>query len=145
MRLFIFLLGIALGAYGMHMYDAREYGAGGFAAEAGPVHDDWSGKIEQWHLTPDDIRADMAKTGEVVRQNTRGAGQAIGDAAIVTEIKAKYVMDKEIAARDIHVDCDNGNVTLSGTVSSSPLIGKAVAEALDTDGVHNVTARLSVR
>jgi osmotically-inducible protein OsmY len=73
------------------------------------------------------------------------AGQAIGDAAIVGEIKAKYVMDKDLSARDIHVDCTDGYVTLSGTVASPDLIGKAVVLALDTHGVRNVTAKLGAR
>lgn len=145
MRLILFLLGLVIGGYAVHMYDLREYGAGGYASEGGPVHDDWSNKIEEWHLTPDDIRADLARTGEVVRQNTRVAGQAIGDAAIVGEIKAKYLMDKDLSARDIHVFCDNGNVTLTGTVPSPDLIAKAVGLALDTGGVRNVTARLGTR
>lgn len=145
MRLILFLLGLVIGGYAVHMYDLREYGVGGYASEGGPVHDDWSNKIEEWHLTPDDIRADLARTGEVVRQNTRVAGQAIGDAAIVGEIKAKYLMDKDLSARDIHVSCDNGNVILAGTVASPDLIAKAVGLALDTGGVRNVTARLGTR
>lgn len=145
MRLIIFLLGLVIGGYAMHVYDVREFGAGGYAAEGGPVHDDWSNRIEEWHLSPDDIRADLARTGEVVRHNTRVAGEAIGDAAIVSEIKAKYLLDKDLSARDIHVYCDDGNVTLTGTVASPDLIAKAVGQALDTSGVRNVTAKLGTR
>jgi osmotically-inducible protein OsmY len=40
---------------------------------------------------------------------------------------------------------DDGRVTLTGTVPSADLIGRATALALDTGGVRNVTARLAVR
>jgi len=63
----------------------------------------------------------------------------------VTEIKAKYAEDSTLSAWKISVSCDKGHVTLSGTVSSPDDIGKAVALALDADGVRDVTSTLQVK
>ena len=70
---------------------------------------------------------------------------AASDARAVTEIKAKYAEDSTLSVWKISVACDQGHVTLSGTVSSPEDIGKAVALALDADGVHDVTSKLEVK
>lgn len=145
MRLITLIIGLALGAWAMHEYDKREFGPGGFATDAGPVNDSTSQKIQQWHLTPEDIRSDLSRTGQVVRENSHEAGSKLDDARIITIIKSRYFLDKDLSAVDIHVDCHDGYVTLSGTVPNDALVGKAVVLALDTGGVRNVTARLSAR
>jgi osmotically-inducible protein OsmY len=43
------------------------------------------------------------------------------------------------------VACDQGHVTLSGTVSAPEDIGKAVALALEAGGVRDVTSTLEVK
>ena len=105
-------------------------------------------KIVEWKLTPSDIKADLEKGGRVVRTKTVAAGQKVGDvvdnARIVTVINAKYVADSDLSALKIDVDADKGTVTLKGTAKSPDLIGKAVALALDTDGVNQVISLLTV-
>ena len=143
MKFFIFLLGLGIGGFAVHYYYTRyEPGETPVTAESSSTHDNISDKLARWHLSSDDIKADLAKTGEVVRENTKAAGDHLNDARIVTLIKAKYVLDKDLSALDIHVDSQNGLVTLTGTVVSAAAIGKAVVLALDTSGVHNVTAKL---
>jgi osmotically-inducible protein OsmY len=63
----------------------------------------------------------------------------------VTEIKAKYAEDSTLSVWKISVGCNQGHVALSGTVSSPDDIGKAVALALDADGVRDVTSTLQVK
>ena len=109
------------------------------------VGDTISDKLAAWHLAPDDIRADLARTGEVVRAKSQVAGARIADARIVTVIKAKFVLDHYLSARDLRVESHDGQVTLAGTVSSPDLIGRAVALALDTDGVRNVASRITAQ
>lgn len=145
MKLIAFVLGLIIGGYAVHLYDQREYGGAGYAGDSGSVHDQVSEKIQRWHLTPEDIRADLAKTGQVVRENGREASSRLDDAYIATVIKGKYVLDKDLKAFDIHVESHNGFVTLTGTVPSEALVGKAVVLALDTGGVRNVTAKLTAR
>jgi osmotically-inducible protein OsmY len=145
MKFFIFLLGLVIGGAAVHYYDHNESGETPVATESSNMRDNISDKLARWHLTSDDIKADLAKTGQVVRENTKVAGDHLNDARIVTLIKAKYVLDKDLSALDIHVESQDGLVTLTGTVASAASIGKAVVLALDTSGVHNVTAKLETK
>jgi hyperosmotically inducible periplasmic protein len=111
---------------------------------AGRVKETVSEKLEDWHLTGDDIKADLAKSGEVVRSKAHVAGEKIADARIVTVIKAKYVLDRDLSALDIAVAVDSGEVMLTGSVVSADLIGRAIRLALETDGVLRVRSRLAI-
>jgi osmotically-inducible protein OsmY len=141
-----FLIGVIAGGYAMRAYDERDGTSAARSAgqAAGKLKNGLDEKLRQWRLTPDDIKSDLARTGEIVRANARVAGERISDARILTVIKAKYVLDRDLSARDIEVRVKDGRVVLAGTVPSPELIGKAVALALDTDGVRNVSARLAV-
>ncbi|MBX7121336.1 MAG: BON domain-containing protein [Opitutaceae bacterium] len=103
-----------------------------------------SEKLKEWKLTPDDIREDLKRGKEIVRTRAKQAGAELSDARIVTVLKAKYVLDRDLSALDINVDVYRGQVTLDGTVANVSLIGHAIALALDTDGVTHVISRLKV-
>jgi len=141
-----FLIGAVAGGYAMRAYDERDGTSAARSAgqAAGNLKNGLDEKLRQWRLAPDDIKSDLSKTGEIVRAKARVAGERISDARILTVIKAKYVLDRDLSARDIEVEVRDGRVVLAGTVPSADLIGKAVALALDTDGVGNVAARLVV-
>jgi osmotically-inducible protein OsmY len=161
--LLIFLLGALCGAFGWHLYlenqshyspltdvpHAMRSDAGSAMDKtkdaAGNMTDSINDKLRDWKLTPEDIKSDLAKTGQVVRSKTAVAGEKIADARILTVIKAKYVLDRELSALEINVDCQDGRVALRGTVASADLIAKAVALALDTNGVIGVTSTLAVK
>ena len=106
-------------------------------------------KLVAWHLTSADIQEELTKTGKVVRRQMRDFGAAMADAsadaAITGKIKAKFALDKDLSAWSISVNTTGGHVTLSGTVSSHKLIGKAVMLALETDGVREVSSTLQVK
>jgi hyperosmotically inducible protein len=106
-------------------------------------------KLETLKLNSDSVKDELARSGKIVRSKTPDIGEQVQDAAtdarIVAAIKAKYVADSDISAWQISVESDQGHVTLSGTVSSPEYIGKAVAVALDTDGVRGVTYNLEVK
>ena len=168
--LFIFLIGAAAGAFGLYYAQekhlttaptpAAETKAADKSSPASPtlgeraredaksVKDSVANKLTEWHLTPDEIGAELSRTGQVVRTKAQSTGETIASATsnarIVTVIKAKFALDKELSARAISIDCDSGQVTLSGTVANNALIAKAVGLALDTDGVSHVTAKLTV-
>lgn len=107
-----------------------------------------SDKLTEWKLTPTDIKNDLQSSGRIVRDKTMAAGESVGgavdNARIVTVINGKYVADSDLSALKINVDADNGVVTLNGTVKSADYIGKAIALALDTNGVHQVVSLLKV-
>ena len=100
-------------------------------------------------LRTDEIKDELARTGQIIRRKAHDIGEKAADAAsdarAVTEIKAKYVADPDLSAWDISVSCHQGHVALSGTVSSPDDIGKAVALALEADGVRDVTSTLQVK
>jgi len=140
--LFFFLLGIIAGIIGLRWYQRSMDAA---AASAVEMRDALALKIEEWHLTPEEIRAELARTGEIARTKAAAMGDRIGDARILAVIKAKYLIDDELSAMDISVSVDDGTVSLTGTVGSDALIGRAVGLALDTRGVTDVVARLEVK
>ncbi len=148
------LFGIAVGAVAYHFYTeesltpAPEERASSLADQArqaaGNAREAVSSKLEEWKLTPDEIRRDLSETGQVVRSKARSAGERIDDARIVTVIKAKLVLDRELSALAINVDSKDGHVTLTGKVNSPEHIARAMALVLDTDGVVHATAQLTV-
>ena len=155
--LIFFLLGAIAGAYALHVYQQPEPSLAGKARAAAEdagtktheaaliMKDSLSDKLQDWHLTSDDIKADLEKTGEVVRSKAAAAGDRIGDARIVTVVKAKYVLDRDLSALDLNIDCRDGEVVLNGVVATPGLIGRATALALETDGVRRVTSHVKVK
>lgn len=121
---------------------ARELGAKtrDAARDAGQAINE---KLTDWKLRPEDLREDLKRGGEIVRTKASQAGAKLSDARVLTVIKAKYVLDRDLSALDIAVTVQAGRVTLTGTVDSSALVGHAIALALDTDGVVAVSSRLT--
>ncbi|MDF3056933.1 MAG: hypothetical protein K0R17_1148 [Rariglobus sp.] len=161
--LLIFLLGAVVGAFAYSLYLNRDTPsrASAPAATSNPppadtrtfgekaadttthLKDSLVTKAQDWHLMPDDIKRELQQGGKIVREKAGVAGGKIADARIITVIKAKYVLDRDLSAMDINVDATNGNVTLTGAVSSVDLVAKAIYHAMDTDGVVNVTSHLT--
>jgi hyperosmotically inducible protein len=116
------------------------------AKNAGDALDE---KLKSWRLDKDSINDELSKTGRVIRDKSQQAGKAIkdatADARVTGAIKAKLVADKDLSALDIHVSTTDGVVTLSGTVASPELVGKAMELALDTDGAQQVISTLQVK
>jgi osmotically-inducible protein OsmY len=138
--LFFFVVGVFAGAYAVHVYDSRWP-----QQQASAARDAAADRLREWHLGADDIRSDLAQTGQVVREKAGVVGERIGDVRIATVIKAKFVIDGSLQAGAIGVAVDDGAVTLTGSVPSTEAVGRATALALDTAGVRTVTARLTVR
>jgi osmotically-inducible protein OsmY len=106
-------------------------------------------KLETLDLRSDQIKDELARTGKIVRRKAHDLGGQVADEAadarIVTAIKAKYAADPGLSVWNISVSSDQGNVTLSGTVTAEENIGKVVALALETDGVRDVTSTITVK
>ena len=111
--------------------------------------DAMSAKLNTLDLNPDQIKEDLKRSGEVIRHKARDIGDLAADAAsdarAIAEIKAKYVADPHLSVWKISVACNHGHVVLSGTVSSTGDIGRAVALALSVDGVRDVVSTLKVQ
>jgi hyperosmotically inducible periplasmic protein len=158
------LVGIILGAVGYwfiqekarqhpeteQRYEDSAAKAGAAASDAAHnLSDAFKAKLHTLDLRGDQIKDEMARTGKIVRHKTQEiAGQvadATADARIVTEIKAKYAADSDLSVWSISVSCHEGNVALSGTVPTPDGVGKAVALALEVNGVVDVTSTLEIK
>ena len=106
-------------------------------------------KLETLDLRSDQIKDELARTGKIVRHKAHDLGEKVADATadarIVAAIKAQYAAASDLSVWQISVSSDQGRVTLSGTVSAEDNIGKAVALALEVDGVRDVTSTLAVK
>jgi len=152
---FIFLvIGAIAGAVGWRYYERSQHPTLQQRADdvadktrnaATDAKDAVASKAEDWHLTPDSIQDELAKTGRVVRSKAKVMGERIDDARIIAVIKGKYVVAKDLSALAISVDCRDGDVRLTGSVTSTENIARAVTLALQTGGVHNVVSQLVVR
>ncbi len=158
------ILGIILGAFGFwylqkkagehpaaeerYQQAAAEAGSNA-AAAAKSASDALRAKLDTLDLHADEIRGEMQRTGEIVRRKAHDIGAqavtAASDARAVAEIKGKFAMDPSLSVWKISVSCHQGHITLSGTVSSPDDVGKAVALALDADGVRDVTSTIQVK
>ena len=67
------------------------------------------------------------------------------DSAITTKIKSKYAVDSVVSVFGIGVRTYEGEVTLSGTVSSDVARDVAVTLARDTGGVKSVANQIVVK
>ena len=108
----------------------------------------WDARLEALQLRAEDIREELAEQGQVIRRTARDFGEVTVDAAMDTRttgiITARLAADEELSVFDIAVSTTGGRVTLSGTVASEELIGRATALALQTDGVREVVSNLQV-
>src|SRR5207253_10747042 len=105
-------------------------------------------KLRVLDLRPEQVKDDLARTGQVVRRKAREAGQAIADATadarITAAIKGKLVANRDLSALSISVNTTGGIVTLAGTVNSPEAIGKAKPVGMGTEGVKQGGSTLQV-
>ena len=96
----------------------------------------------------DAVDVTKEKAGEIkdaVVDKSHGVGERVDDARIITTIKGKYVLDKDLSALAISVSCKDGNVILTGSADSAELILRAQRLASETSGVRNVASQLTVK
>jgi len=88
-------------------------------------------------------------TGAAVADDTTptahsdSAGAAIGDAAITTKVKAKYLGDDRLKGSHIKVTTTNGVVTLTGSAPNADSKSAAEELARDVNGVKSVDDELA--
>lgn len=152
--LFFLLIGAVLGVVGWRYYHRTQNPTIGQRVEkvadktreaVGDTKEAVVAKAEDWKLSPDNIKDELARSGRVVRSKARVVGDRMDDARIIAVIKGKYVMDNNLSALAITVDCRDGEVRLKGTATSPESIGRAITLALETRGVHNVASELVVK
>jgi hyperosmotically inducible periplasmic protein len=131
-------------------YEEAAGRAGAAASEtAHELSDAFKAKLETLDLGTEKIKDEMARTGKVFRRRAQEIAGQVHDAAAderaVVAIKAKYAADPDLSVWSISVSCHEGHVTLSGTVPNADGVGKAIALALQVDGVQDVSSTLEIK
>jgi len=153
--LLVLIVGIAIGGavvwyHNSHQHDTSLQSArNNIENAASSTRDAIEDKLKSWHLTGSDIKDELARTGKVIREKSAVVGQKISDATadarITASIKAKLVADSGLSTLKISVSTTDGIVTLSGAASSVEQIGKAMAVALEVEGVKQVISTIQVK
>ncbi len=127
--LFCLILGAILGVVGWRYYERTQ----------NPTLADRTEKIS-------DLARDKAtQLKDKVVEDSKTVGERAGDVRLIGTIKAKYLLDKDLSVLAITVDCEDGNVVLTGTAATTTLVARAVNLARNTDGVRAVSNRLTVK
>ncbi len=66
------------------------------------------------------------------------------DEVLKTMVQGKLQADSDTAKASIEVEAKSGEVTLKGSADSAGQIGRAIALALDTQGVTKVSSEVKV-
>ncbi len=149
------IVGLALGGAAVWFYsnyrsDPRLQSVGQKVENAArSARDAATNEMSVLHIRPEDIKDELARSGQVVRRAATEAGHAIADATAdartTAAIKAKLIASRDLAGLNISVNTTAGVVTLSGAVSSAEDISKAILVAMETDGVREVVSTLQVK
>jgi osmotically-inducible protein OsmY len=137
--LFALFVGVALGAgvvwYYGHSHTQIQEAGNQIGDAAKSARDSLEDKLRILDLHTNEIKDELARTGQIVRRKAHEAGQAIADATadarVTAAIKGKLVADRV--------------VTLSGSVPSAEDISKAVLVAMETDGVREVVSTVQIK
>ena len=86
----------------------------------------------------------VKKAGHETKEGLSKTGEVITDGWITTHVKAKFVGEDLLKGSDIDVDTKDHIVTLHGTVMSAAARARAVSQAKEVEGVHQVIDRLTI-
>lgn len=104
-------------------------------------------RMAEWKLTPNDIQADLDNHREIVRtKDTAGMPAGTSDKSVLKSmVKGRLEADSSLAALKLDVNVDKGGaVELEGKAPTAEQIGRAIALALDTEGVSKVTSKIKL-
>jgi osmotically-inducible protein OsmY len=125
----ILLLGILIGVLGWRYYQRTYH----------PTVAQRTGELV------DRTKETAAGTTQQAATTAKELGGQLGDAGIIALIKGRFLLDRDLSALTISVECTNGQVTLKGTVTAPELVKRAADIARQTKGVTAVTSHLAVK
>ena len=108
---------------------------------------DLSAKMTEWRLNASDIEADVNAGRPVVRTNSAAGAPTgkIDKGNVEKTVKGKLAADPKIADLKFDVNANSkGEVELEGKARSAEEIAAAMACALDTEGVTQVTSKIKI-
>ena len=84
------------------------------------------------------------KAMDKTKEGLSKTGEVITDGWITSRVKMKFVGEDLLKDSDIDVDVKDHVVTLSGTVMSEAGRARAIAQAREVEGVHQVVDRMTI-
>jgi hyperosmotically inducible periplasmic protein len=102
-------------------------------------------RTTEWRLNSSDIQADLDAKRDIIRTKD-AAGTPTGHTdrkMIKSSVEGRFKADSDLSNLKLSVDAKrDGEVELDGKAMSADQVGKAIALALDTDGVNKVTSKI---
>ncbi len=108
---------------------------------------DISARITEWRLSPSELKSDLDSGVAIVRTKESTAGAPTGstdDTVLKTMVTGKLQADSDLSKASIQAEAKSGEVTLSGSAEKPEAVGRAIALALETQGVTKVTSEIKV-
>jgi len=91
-----------------------------------------------------ELKQSASQTADRIKSESVKAGEKLEDVWLTTKIRAKFVGDRDIKARNVGVSTHDGVVTLTGRVLNESERQLALTLASHTDGVKQVVDNLDV-
>jgi hypothetical protein len=101
----------------------------------------------EWKLTASDIQADLDAKRDIVRtKDASGAPTGKVDKDVLkSAVEGRIKADSDLANLKLDVNAKSaGEIQLEGKATTADQVGKAIALALDTDGVTKVTSKIKL-
>ena len=87
----------------------------------------------------------LASAGCAVTRGQESVGDYVDDATITTQVKSRFVENKEVAASSISVETMKGTVMLSGFAKNATEKATAESIARGVKGVTSVKNEIAIR
>ena len=87
----------------------------------------------------------LVTSGCAVTRGQETVGAYVDDATITTQVKSRFVENKQVDAASIHVETLNGTVMLSGFAKDATEKVTAEAIARKVNGVKSVKNEIAIR
>ena len=109
---------------------------------------DISARVSEWRLSSDDIQADIVAHRDIVRTKDSAGMTATGTidkSTLEAAVKGRIMADSALADLKLDVNAKrDGEIELEGKAMTAEQVGRAIALALDTDGVTKVTSKVKL-
>ena len=87
----------------------------------------------------------LVASGCAVTRGQETVGAYVDDSTITTQVKSRFISNKEVDAASISVETLNGTVMLSGFAKNAAERSSAERIARDVNGVRSVKNEIAVR
>ena len=108
---------------------------------------DVSAKLREWRLSAQDLEADIAADRDIVRTKDAASTPTgtVDRSTLKTAVEGRIKADPDLANLKIDVNAQRGGaIELEGKALTADQVGRAMALALDTDGVTKVTSKIDL-